>query len=162
MSARPAKRGASTDRVLSGGLVDAPVDDEDPLVGGEPCYTAPSEGRVKIRCKGYHRPMRSTDGGSLRTHADRKSGCPGWAVDPTLQARLLATALEDPDGGADSFGRPKRIWNAVAGQTFVGVSTNEQDPAYNCYPEVPATALADELALRADSTVEAFLAAPEI
>lgn len=69
----------------------------------------------------------------------------------------MTTALPDPDGGTDSFGRPKRVWNAVAGATFVGVSTNEQDPAYNCYPEVPATALAHELAERAERSVEDIL-----
>jgi hypothetical protein len=112
---------------------------------------------VGIRCKSYHRPLRGSAPGSLRGRADRKSECPGWASDAALQAKLLDTALDDPDAGLDSLGRPKKKWNAVAGRTFIGVSTNEQEPAYNCYPEVPATALADELARRADRSVEEFL-----
>jgi hypothetical protein len=76
-----------------------------------------------------------------------------------LRDRLLAEALEDPDGGVDSKGRPKRLWNALDGWYFVGVSTNEPTPAYNCYPEVPATGLLEELVKRAERTVEEFSAA---
>ena len=112
---------------------------------------------MTIRCKGYHRVLRRADPGAVRGRADRKSGCPGWASDQILQGRLESTALVDPDAGTDSFGRPRRIWNAVAGTVFVGNSTNEQDPHYNCYPEVPATALAEELARRAERSVEQFL-----
>jgi len=36
--------------------------------------------------------------------------------------------------------------------------TNEPELVYNCYPEVPATGLVDELMRRAERTVEAFSA----
>jgi len=112
---------------------------------------------MSIRCKPYHRALRGGDAGGVRNRADRKSRCPGWADDDVLRRRLLDGALEDPEGGKDSFGRPCRIWNAVAGQVFLGKSTNEQDPAYNCYPEVPATSLAEELARRAERSVDDLL-----
>ncbi|MCK5801163.1 MAG: hypothetical protein KAI47_28440 [Deltaproteobacteria bacterium] len=55
------------------------------------------------------------------------------------------------------YGYPKRVWNAVAGQVFVGVATNESVPGYNCYPEVPATSIVDVLQARADRTLEELL-----
>ncbi|MDI7267317.1 MAG: hypothetical protein QME96_04935 [Myxococcota bacterium] len=76
-----------------------------------------------------------------------------------MRGKLLAEALEEPEGGVDSRGWPKRLWNALDGWYFVGVSTNEPKPAYNCYPEVPATSLLEELAKRAERTVEEFSAA---
>jgi len=93
----------------------------------------------------------------MRGGSDRKSRCPGWASEQALQEKLMQTAIDDPDGGTDSFGRPRKKWNAVAGRTFIGVSTNEQTPEYNCYPEAPVTGVADALARRAELTVEEFL-----
>lgn len=46
------------------------------------------------------------------------------------------------------FGHPKRVWNAIGGWYFVGVSTNQSTVTYNCYPEEPATELIDELSAR--------------
>lgn len=77
---------------------------------------------------------------------------------PALHETLLRDALVDPDGGQDWKGRPKRLWNAVAGWTFVAVSTSEAEPAYNCYPDVPATALLDELTARAERSLEELAA----
>lgn len=112
-----------------------------------------------LRCKKYHEARGRRDPGLRRDTGDWKSRCPGWTLDPVLRDRLLAEALEDPDGGVDSKGRPKRLWNALDGWYFVGVSTNEPTPAYNCYPEVPATGLLEELVKRAERTVEEFSAA---
>jgi hypothetical protein len=75
-----------------------------------------------------------------------------------LRTKLVSEALPDPDAPTDVFGRPKVIWNAVGGTVFVGVSTNEQEEAYNCYPSAAATRLHSELSRRAERTVEAFLA----
>lgn len=120
---------------------------------------SPAGGRARgLRCKRYHEPRGRRDPGLRRGTGDWKSRCPGWTLDPALRERLLVEAIEDPDGGADSMGRPKRLWNALAGWYFVGVSTNEAKPAYNCYPEVPATTLLEELVRRAERTVEEFSA----
>jgi hypothetical protein len=73
-----------------------------------------------------------------------------------LKQRLLDEALADPNGGEDSNGRPKRLWNAINGWYFVGVSTNEEVEAYNCYPEEPSACLA-ELEARAEHTVDDVL-----
>jgi hypothetical protein len=54
-----------------------------------------------------------------------------------LQQALIDGAEEDSSGIKDAFGRPKRLWNAVEGIVFVGVSNGEQDGSYNCYPEYP-------------------------
>jgi len=70
-----------------------------------------------------------------------------------VRQRLLDEALVDPDAGEDSMGHPKRLWNAINGWYFVGVSTNEQQPSYNCYPETPS-ALLDELSTRAQRSIE--------
>jgi hypothetical protein len=104
------------------------------------------------RCKTYHRALRAASPGSQRTIGDQKSRCPGWADNDTLKQRLLDEALPDPDGVKDSNGRPKRLWNAINGWYFVGVSTNEAVEAYNCYPEEPSARLA-ELEARAERTV---------
>ena len=56
------------------------------------------------------------------------------------------------------MGHPRRLWNAVNNHYFVGVSTNEQQPSYNCYPEVPTTLLED-LARRAARSLEDVLRA---
>jgi len=111
-----------------------------------------------VRCKRYHEPRGTRDAGLLRGTGDAKSRCPGWLVDATLQRKLLDEAIVDPEGGMDSRGRPKRLWNALDGWYFVGVSTNEPEPAYNCYPEVPATVLLEELSRRAERTVEELAA----
>jgi hypothetical protein len=107
-----------------------------------------------IRCKPYHRPRSSTAPGNLSRFA--KSRCPDWAADSDLQQRLIDEALAEPEGPMDRLGRPKRIWNALAGWCFVGVSTNEQEPAYNCYPSQPSTALHEELARRRQRTIDMF------
>ena len=110
-----------------------------------------------VRCKGYHESISARDEGSIRGPGCHKSRCPGWARDANLRGKLLDEALVDPDGGNDLHGRPRRLWNAVNGWFFVGVSTGEPEEAYNCYPEVPATRIRDELSSRSVRTVEEFL-----
>jgi hypothetical protein len=109
-----------------------------------------------LRCKRYHDVLRREDEGQQRTVGDRKSRCPGWLVDTTLRQRLLDDALVDPEAGQDSLGRPKRVWNAINGWFLVGVSTNEQESAYNCYPEEPSVLL-PELEQRAERTIDDVL-----
>jgi len=111
---------------------------------GKPSVPAGSQ----IRCKPKHRALKSSTEGTVRASGDLRSVCPGWASGD-VQQRLLSEALVDRAAGEDSHGRPRRLWNAVNGTVFVGVSTNEPVPAYNCYPEVPATALAGSLETRA-------------
>jgi hypothetical protein len=113
-------------------------------------------------CKKYHQDHGANDVGVNRTAADTKSRCPGWARDPELQRRLLEEALVDDEGGTDSHGSPIRLWNAVNGMYFIGVSSNLPAPSYNCYPEVPATALIDELTLRAERSVEDVLGGGDV
>ena len=110
----------------------------------------------EIRCKPKHRALTSSTTGTLRSAGDLRSVCPGWASGE-VQGKLLSEALVDPAGGKDSHGRPKRLWNAVGGTVFVGVSTNEPVPAYNCYPEAPATVLADRLEARARRSVNEIM-----
>jgi hypothetical protein len=107
-----------------------------------------------VFCKKYHDDHGAADAGQLRGAAG-KSRCPGWARPDILRQRLIDEALVDPDGGTDSYGRPRRLWTAVNGVFFVGVSTNENVPRYNCYPDVPASALVEELAARAQRSVSA-------
>jgi hypothetical protein len=113
-----------------------------------------------VRCKNYHRPLKKDDPGQLRARGDVKSRCPAWADDERLRTLLLAEAIVDPDGGEDSHGRPRRLWNAVNDCYFIGVSTNEAEAAYNCYPETPATRLHRELAERARRSVEDIFDCP--
>ena len=105
-----------------------------------------------VRCK-YHVGKGRLSGGIVRGKADHKSKCPDWLADPNVRQRLLDEALVDPDAGEDSMGHPKRLWNAINNHYFVGVSTNEQQAAYNCYPEVPSVCL-EELARRAERSLE--------
>lgn len=106
-----------------------------------------------VHCKDYHRPKTGGNPGSLRNQYQRKSTCPSWAMDQDLQQRLIQEALEDTAGASDSLGRPKKLWNAVEGRIFVGVSCNLAQPVYNCYPEVPADGgLFEELQRRAERT----------
>ena len=112
---------------------------------------APPSG-AEIRCKPKHRALKKDTPALVRGAGDLRSRCPGWAS-AELQQRLLAEALVDPDGVTDLNGRPKRLWNAVNGTTFVGVSSSETIAAYNCYPEVAATALANELYLRSKRSI---------
>src|SRR2546427_10665460 len=105
-------------------------------------------GRI-LRCKPYHNARGRHDPGLLRSGHDQKSRCPGWASDPQLRQKLLDDAIPDPDAGLDWAGHPQRLWNAVNSWYFVGVSTGEQVPAYNCYPDVPATVLQRTLIERA-------------
>lgn len=109
-----------------------------------------------VRCKPKHRALTGGSPGTVRGRVDVRSRCPGW-VTAELQDRLLQDALADPDSGPDAFGRPRKLWNAVAGWVFIGVSSNERAPAYNCYPEAPMTSLAEELRVRERRTVEQFL-----
>lgn len=111
----------------------------------------------QIRCTPKHRAPTGSAAAKLRSRGDVRSRCPGWATE-RVQRCLLAEALTDPDGGFDSHGRPRKIWNAVAGIVFFGVSSNEPIPAYKCYPSEPVTALVDTLLTRAKRTVEALLA----
>ncbi len=112
-----------------------------------------SQQMAQVHCKPYHRSLKSTDPGTLRTNADRKSQCPGWLSDENLRLKLLEKALPDPKGDLDCYGRVKRYWNAINGVYLIGVSTNEQLPRYNCYPEQPVCLL-DELSSRARRTIE--------
>lgn len=109
-----------------------------------------------VHCKPYHRPLKGSAPGSLRTKADLKSTCPGWLGDEQLRQKLLDEALDDPKGEKDFLGRPKKKWNAINGFYFVGVSTSEPQAKYNCYPEEP-NALLDELSRRADRSLEEFI-----
>ncbi len=106
-----------------------------------------------VRCKHYHDAKSHADPGVLRSGVRQKSRCPGWAGDPKLRSKLIEEAIHDPQGVTDAFGRPKVIWNAVAGTVFIGVSTNESANAYNCYPNAPTTALHSELSRRAERTI---------
>lgn len=112
-----------------------------------------------VHCKPYHRPLKGSATGSLRSIADRKSECPGWLSDEQLRQKLLDEALDDPKGGTDFKGRPKKKWNAINGVYLIGVSTNEPDLKYNCYPEQP-TCLLEELTRRADRSLEDFTNQP--
>jgi len=112
-----------------------------------------------VHCKPYHRPLKGSAPGSLRTNADRKSTCPGWLSDEQLRQKLLDEALDDPMGETDFLGRPKKKWNAINGVYFIGVSTYEPEPKYNCYPEHP-NCLLDELSRRADRSLEDFINQP--
>lgn len=109
-----------------------------------------------VHCKPYHRPLKGTAPGSLRGNADRKSECPGWLSDEQLRQQLLDEALEDPKGGKDFLGRPKKLWNALGDYYFIGISTNEQELKYNCYPEQP-TCMLDELSRRAGRSLDDFI-----
>ncbi len=125
-----------------------------PPLPSPPANGAPSQ--AIVRCKPKHHSLTKSGSGNTRTKVDLKSRCPGW-ITQQIQQRLVDDALVDPSGDTDSFGRPRKIWNAVAGWTFIGVSSNEQVAAYNCYPEVPVTALAEELMNRAERRIEDVL-----
>jgi hypothetical protein len=116
----------------------------------------PKQVPPSIRCKPKHHALTKAEPGNTRTKVDVRSRCPGWAV-ADVQNRLMEEALVDPLGGSDSYGRPRKLWNAVGGFVFLGVSSNEPVPAYNCYPSEPLTELVDTLRLRAERTVEALL-----
>lgn len=116
-----------------------------------------------VYCKEYHQPRATTPGGVLRTRYDRKSSCPSWATDPILQQALIVDALVDTGGATDSQGRPKKLWNAVDGFVFIGVSCNLAIAQYNCYPERPPDGrLFRELERRAERTREEVLAEAEM
>jgi hypothetical protein len=123
------------------------------MAGDESVMALTTTEAPRVGCKVYHRALRAGDPAHYRSPTYQKSRCPGWANDPALQRRLLEEAIVDEAGGEDSFGRPKRLWNAVNGLYFVGVSTNESRPRYNCYPEVP-TAYLDELDQRLERSLE--------
>ena len=108
-----------------------------------------------VHCKPYHRPLTGSDPGRLRSNADRKSQCPGWLGDEQLRQRLLDEALPDPRGEQDFLTRPKKVWNAINGVYLIGVSTNETELKYNCYPEQP-TCLLEELNRRAARSLDEF------
>lgn len=91
---------------------------------------------MRVYCKNYHDPKTKNSRFAGRRESG-KSICPSWAINPTLQQILLRYALVRDGEAKDAFGQPKRRWNAVEGQVFVGVSCNTQDGAYNCYPEEP-------------------------
>jgi hypothetical protein len=80
-------------------------------------------------------------------------------MDEEVQSVLIQNALVPEDAPEDSWGRPKRIWNAVDGYIFVGVSVNLAEPVYNCYPDSPSDGdLYDELEERAKRSVQSLLA----
>jgi hypothetical protein len=81
-----------------------------------------------VHCKDYHRPKTGRNPGSLRNQYQRKSTCPSWAMDQDLQRRLIQEALEDTARASDSLGRPNKLWNAVEGRNYVGVSCKLADP----------------------------------
>jgi hypothetical protein len=111
-----------------------------------------------VQSKDYHRPKTAGNTGKLRDAYQRKSTCPSWASDLTLRDALINDALPDPSGAKDSLGRVKKLWNAVDGWYFVGVSCNLQEERYNCYPEYPPDGkLIGDLNRRADRTVESVL-----
>src|SRR5689334_22343111 len=86
--------------------------------------TGQGEERRIVYCKEYHQPKAINPDGILRSRYQRKSRCPSWAEDPTLRQALINDALVDSSGAMDSQGRPKRLWNAVDGFVFIGVSCN--------------------------------------
>jgi hypothetical protein len=108
-----------------------------------------------VHCKPYHRTLTGSDPGRLRSHTDRKSQCPGWLGDERLRQRLLDEALPDPRGEQDFLARPKKLWNAINGVYLIGISTNETELKYNCYPEQP-TCLLEELSRRAARNLDEF------
>lgn len=111
-----------------------------------------------VHCKDYHRAKTAGARGSLASSYQRKSHCPSWAQDLALQQALINEALEDSGGALDSLGRPKRLWNAVEGYIFIGVSCNLSETRYNCYPERPPDGkLFSELQRRADRTRDEVL-----
>jgi hypothetical protein len=85
-----------------------------------------------VHCKDYHRSKTRRGYASVRGDRDRKSICPSWAMDKRLQTALIRTAILDSGGAFDVNGRPKRLWNAVGGVFFVGVSCNVETALYNC------------------------------
>ena len=98
---------------------------------------AHAEDRI-VYCKDYHRPKTRGKGAKIRSDHQRKSVCPSWAMNQRLQVALIRCGLEDSRGQLDLYGRPKRLWNAVGGIFFVGVSCNDETRSlYNCYPETP-------------------------
>jgi hypothetical protein len=97
---------------------------------------ASAEDRL-VHCKDYHRSKTRHRPGIVRHPRQRKSVCPSWAMDERLQIALIRCALLDSGGACDLYGRPKRLWNAVSGVFFVGVSCNVETSLYNCYPETP-------------------------
>ncbi len=88
----------------------------------------------RVFCKEYHAATKAGQRGKV---SDRKSRCPSWAADQTIQQKLIDHALEEPNGPADAYGRAKNLWNAVEQIIFVGTSCNMEEPFYNCYPEDP-------------------------
>ena len=68
----------------------------------------------------------------------------------------------DTSGDTDWMGRPKKLWNAVEGYVFIGVSANLQTPHYNCYPERPPDGkLLKQLESRAERTRDDLLSGRE-
>lgn len=93
--------------------------------------------RRRVNCRLFHDPRGAGNPGRIRSHYDRKSICPSWAADSVLQQTLLDEALEDTRGHVDCFGRPRRLWNAVEGVVFTGLSNNTRESSYDCFREVP-------------------------
>ena len=108
--------------------------------------------RRSVHCKDYHRAKTAGTSGSIRVRQDRKSTCPSWATDRQVQQALIDDVLRFR--GCDGLSWPsKKLWNAVEGFVFIGVSCNLQEPRYNCYPESPPDGkLLGELQQRAERT----------
>jgi hypothetical protein len=108
-----------------------------------------------IYCKPYHKPKTGRAEAQRRTPDDLKSTCPGWAR--SVERRLLDEALVDEEAGTDVHGHPRKLWNAVNGEVFVGVSTNLAEPTYNCYPAPPTSeTLRKQLEERRRLSLDAF------
>lgn len=120
--------------------------------------SASSDSSRGVYCKVYHSPIKATSSPRLRSRTQNKSTCPPWASNELLQQALINEALEDTRQLKDYLGRPLILWNAVAGEIFVGRSNNTEKLEYNCYPERPPDGkLIKELKRRASRTVEEVL-----
>jgi hypothetical protein len=92
------------------------------------------------------------------TKSDQKSRCPEWANNQRLWQALIDEALPDPSDEKDLYGRPRKLWNALAGKCFIGRSCETAEPQYNCHPEYfPPGKLFAEIRERADRKLEDFL-----
>ena len=106
-----------------------------------------------VFCKNYHKGRVWLPDGKPRSQTSEKSRCPVWAEKEVVQRVLIESAVFSENGGKDCQGRPKKIWNAVNGCIFVGISNQVPEPVYNCmiadFPESNVREKVLELARRA-------------